>query len=298
MIKRNWKVLAAVLLVVVACFTFNRAVTTPTILTSDDPRIVITLGQDLTQQQRQEMLAFFSTWHKDKPVDFLLVSNQEERRYLSSLVDESLIGTKAISCAYCELLGQGKGIEVKTSNIEGITPFMYANALATAGIEDARVIVAAPVKVSGTAALTGIIKAFENARGKVLSEDAKSTAYQELARTRELGQKIGQRNAETIIYEVKKQVLAKRAETPDEIRQIIIDASETLHVKLSEDDIQMLVQLMEKIRQLNLSMNQLGGQLQNLHRDLGEVKGIGNLIKDALQTIVQMIRQGLASITR
>ena len=33
---------------------------------------------------------------------------------------------------------------------------MYRNALITAGVEDAKIIVASPDKVSGTAALTGL----------------------------------------------------------------------------------------------------------------------------------------------
>ncbi len=43
---------------------------------------------------------------------------------------------------------------------------MYISALATAGITDARIIVASPFEVSGTAALTGVYKAYEDMTGK------------------------------------------------------------------------------------------------------------------------------------
>ena len=88
-------------------------------------------------------------------------------------MSDDKIGKRTISSAYVELLEKGEGIEVDTHNITWVTREMYANALVTAGVENAKVIAAAPFKVSGTGALTGIMKAFEAVTGKELDEEAK-----------------------------------------------------------------------------------------------------------------------------
>ena len=47
----------------------------------------------------------------------LTVTNAEEREYLKGLVDESLIGTKSISCVYIEALDEGKGLDVQEHHL-------------------------------------------------------------------------------------------------------------------------------------------------------------------------------------
>lgn len=74
----------------------------------------------------------------------LRVTNADERKYLSGYVDDSVIGTNSISCVYIEVLDEGEGLDVTTSNINWCTSQMYVSALATAGITDAKIIVAAP----------------------------------------------------------------------------------------------------------------------------------------------------------
>ncbi len=76
------------------------------------------------------------------------------------------MGTRAISSVYVEKLPEGEGITVESKNITWVTNDMYRNAIVTAGIKDAKIIVAAPFEVSGTAALTGVMKAFEDLTGE------------------------------------------------------------------------------------------------------------------------------------
>ena len=149
---------------------------------------------------------------------------------------------------------------------------MYANALNTAGVNDARVLVTAPFEVSGTAALTGIIKAFESAAGTQLSEAAKETAHQEVAETSKLGQKIGQDKAGKIIYEVKRQVIEKNISDPEEIRRIIIQVSADLNVKIAEEDIKRIIDLMQNLKRLNLKLSKLNQQLDKLQKGFEEYK--------------------------
>ncbi len=262
----------------------------------EQPQAVISLGEDLTSQQKNTVMEYFQEWTNGKSLQYISVSNQEERSYLEGVVDDELIGSRAISSAYCELLDKGKGIEVQTENITAITPFMYANALVTAGIEDARVVVAAPFEVSGTAALTGIIKAFETASGENLKEENKTTAHEEMAETSELGDRIGQEDAGKLIFEVKKKVVAEDISDPEEIRKIILEISADLNIKLSEEDINRIVVLMQKIQQLNISAGQLGSQMQNLERKLDELQNSGEEAVGLLKKLLAALENLITSI--
>ncbi|MEN6461815.1 MAG: DUF1002 domain-containing protein [Syntrophomonas sp.] len=257
---------------------------------NNSSRVVISLGQDLSQSQQQEVISYFSKNGTTTDARYITVSNAEERQYLKGVVDESVIGTRAISSAYVEIMESGQGINVKTHNITWVTPFMYANALTTAGIKDALVVVAAPFEVSGTAGLTGIIKAFETASGKKISENAKQTANQEVAETSKLGQKIGKDKAETFIYEVKRQVIEKKTSDPQEIRRIIVDVSGKLNIKLTTDEIDRITALMQKINQLNINLGRVNEQLKTWRQDIEKVKGNTREAVGIVQQILNFLR--------
>ena len=80
---------------------------------------------------------------------------------------------------------------------------MVATTLSTAGLTGANCVIAAVFPVSGTGALTGVMKAFENATGKNLDEDKKELASEELITTGDLGDDIGQDKATGIINDVR-----------------------------------------------------------------------------------------------
>jgi len=285
-----------VLLFILAGFVYLKSEITTTGAGSEKPQVVISLGEDLNPEQKEKVMEYFEDWEKGKEVRFITISNAEERNYLEGVVDDQIIGSRAISSAYCELLDQGKGIEVQTENITVITPFMYANALVTAGIEDARVLVAAPFEVSGTAALTGIIKAFETASGENLEENAVETAHVEMAETFKLGEKIGSSNAEKIIFEVKKRVIAENTTDPEEIKKIILEVSGDLNIELSEEDINTIISLMQKIQQLDISVGQLGKQMQNLSRELDELQNTGKEAVGLLKRLITAMGEIIAAL--
>lgn len=260
---------------------------------------VISLGQDLTDEQKNQVLSYFGTDSNLSNVRYVTVSNQEERAYLQGKIDESLIGTRAISCAMVTGVQTGQGIGVQTHNINGVTPLMYANAANTAGIQDAQINVAAPFEVSGTAALTGIIKAFELASGNKLNEAAKETANQEVAESSKLGQEIGQDKAGKIIYEVKKQVVEKKVTNPEDIKKIILQVSADLNVKLSDDDVNRIVDLMQNINKLNINITNLNQQLDKLQQGIQDVRTQTNQAKGFFQRLAEFLAnlfKGLAGM--
>ena len=131
----------------------------------------VTIGYDLTNQQKEDMLKYFDVDRNSASV--VEVTSNEEKKYLGDTVSKEQLGNKAISCSYIEPTTTG-GLVVDTNNVTWVNASMIKNALITAGIENANVKVSAPFTVSGTAAMTGILKGFENSKdGKKLDESTK-----------------------------------------------------------------------------------------------------------------------------
>ena len=191
------------------------------------------IGANLTDEQIADVYKNFGISRGD--VTELRVTNADERKYLSGYVDDSVIGTNSISCVYIEVLDEGEGLDVTTSNINWCTSQMYVSALATAGITDAKIIVAAPFEVSGTAALTGVYMAYEDITGEKLDETAKLVSTQELTLTAELADKIGSYDSVEIVNELKLLLGETRNMTDEQLRAEIVSIASDLGVTLTED---------------------------------------------------------------
>jgi uncharacterized protein YpuA (DUF1002 family) len=262
-------------------------------IAENNDNIVVSLGNDLTENQKQQMIELFNVGEDTK---ILEVTNEEERRYLGKYINDNLIGTKAISCAYVEKLKDDSGIYVETYNITWVTKEMYMNALVTAGVHDAKVKVAAPVNVSGTAALTGIIKAFEDASGKNIGEREKEIANEEIATTGKLGQEIGKNKASYLIKEVKEEVISKNIKNEKEIREIVINVAKELEIDLNNNQINEIVSLMKEISKLNLNLGEIKEQLKGISDKLNEVSKNTQETVSLLQRILNAIRELLDNI--
>jgi uncharacterized protein YpuA (DUF1002 family) len=257
---------------------------------------VVTLGANLSEDQKSQMLNYFGV--KDGDAQVLTISNSEERQYLQGVAPEEQIGTKSISSSYVQPLSKGSGLDVETSNLTWVTESMIANALATAGVEDAKVVASAPFKVSGTAALTGIVKGFEKSTGEKIDKEALQTANEELVVTGELGQNIGKDEAAAVINQIKEEVVKQGAKSEDEIKQIIINISNEYNINLTPDQIAQIMGLMKNISNLNLDLGQLQGQLQNISSkieetlgnvDVEQAQGFFNSLIDFIQNIMNSI---------
>lgn len=231
---------------------------------------VVTLGQDLTLAQKQQLLSEMGV---QESVNQVSVTNQEEYKYLGSYLSPAVIGKKAISSAKIVLSDSGKGIAVKTNNITTITPAMYANAAITAGIKDADIYVTAPFKVTGTAALTGIIKAFEKATGQTIDENKKQVANEEIVRTKEVAEQAGipGDKAAQFMNKLKEQVSTEKPKTAEEYRDIIINISNEFNINLNEQTINQLVQFSQNFSSLNIDWDQISSQLSKLRGDISSI---------------------------
>lgn len=226
----------------------------------------VTLGADLTNAQKEEMLKYFEVTKND--ANILEVTSKEEHQYLSKVATEAQLGNKSISCSYVEPTEKG-GIQVTTNNLTWVNDGMIKNALITAGIENANVKAAAPFKVSGTAALTGILKGFENSStGKKIDENKKEAANQELVTTGDIAEKIGQNDASNLMNDIKKDVVKDKPKTDQELNKIVDKAVKDYKDKLTAEDIDNIKNVMSKINSLDLNYNNLKDQMNDITNQL------------------------------
>lgn len=220
--------------------------------------MIVTLGENLTDNQKNTLLAEMGA---PNDVQIVTVSNEEEHKYLGKYVSQSLIGTKAISSSAITIQPKGSGITVETKNINWVTDEMYVNALITAGVKDAKIYITAPITVSGTAALTGIIKAYEISADKTIPEEVKQAANQEMVETAKLGDSIGDKNAAALIAKVKEEIAKNKPKNDEELQKIIEQAANELNVKLTDAEMKRLMDFFNKLKDLNIDWNQVSDQL-------------------------------------
>ncbi|RBP89530.1 uncharacterized protein YpuA (DUF1002 family) [Cytobacillus firmus] len=220
--------------------------------------VIVTLGENLSEEQKNMLLAEMKA---PKDATIITVSNEEEHKYLGNYISKALIGTRAISSSAVTIAKQGSGLEVETKNINWVTDEMYINALITAGVKDAKIYITAPANVSGTAALTGIIKAYEISAEKTIPEEVKQAANEEMVETAKLGDSVGNENAAALIAKIKEEIAKNSPETDAELRTIIENAAKELGITLTEQEILSLIDLFNKLKELDIDWNQVGEQL-------------------------------------
>lgn len=245
------------------------------------------IGADLDESEIAQVYEDFGISRGD--VKELTVTNAEEREYLNGLVDESLIGTRSISCVYIEALGEGDGLNVSVKNITWCTGDMYMNAMVTAGITDANVTVAAPYQVSGTAALTGIYKAYEDITGKKLDEDAKLVGTQELTVTAELAEEIGSADSAAIVNELKLMLDQTKDMSDEELREQIVKIADEYDVTLTDSQIDSLISLCRSLEKLDV--NQLKEKVEQVQKYLTDMANTHGSVTQFLSNVADTVTE-------
>jgi uncharacterized protein YpuA (DUF1002 family) len=220
--------------------------------------MIVTLGENLTNEQKNMIL---SEMKAPNDVEVLTVTNAEEHEYLGGYIASRLIGTKAISSSAITLEEKGTGLKLESKNINWVSDEMYINALATAGVKDATVYVTAPIPVSGTAALTGVIKAYEISADKKIPEDVKQAANEEMVKTAKLGDEIGTEEASALVTKIKEEMAANPPANTEEVREVVESSAKDLGIALNEDQVQSLIDLFNKLKELDIDWNAVGDQL-------------------------------------
>ncbi len=242
----------------------------------DTSKPILALGADLSAQQRASVLAQMGITEEDVASFTVIdITNEMEHQYLGSYMDASVIGTKSLSSVLITPKESGHGIVVTTKNINYCTTGMYRNALLTAGVSDAEILVAAPSPMSGTAALIGAIKGYEAMTGVVVEEGTLDTAMDELITTGEIAEEIAAQTGgdseqiEELIAFVKANVAARELETEEDVLAVIAEGEQKFGVTLSESQKQQIVDIMMKINELGLDPQMLIEQAEDLYSQFG-----------------------------
>lgn len=253
------------------------------IVNIDASKSIIALGADLSAEQRATVLSLMDVTEANLAnYQVITITNDMEHQYLDAYMDASVIGSKSLSSVKITPAESGHGVLITTKNINYCTTGMYRNALLTAGVSDADILVVGPTEISGTAALIGAIKGYEAMSGESVSDTTLDTAMNELITTGEIAmQDADSQDIEELIAFVKAKVAAGGLDSDDQIRSAIEEGEDKFGVTLTEDEINQIIAIMQKINQLGLDPNVLVAQAEDLYSKFGK-DFLKNLDTDAI----------------
>lgn len=246
-----------------------------------DDKPYLALGADLSDDQKNTVLSLMGIDPANLAnYNVTYVTNAQEHQYLDSYVDSSKIGSKSWSSVVIVKRKKGNGLNISTNNITYCTVGMYKNALTTAGITDADIIVAGPKPISGTAALVGIFEAYEAMTGEAVRDNVVDAALNELVVTGELEasiQGLTDQEVEEFIAYIKSLIAEKGLTDEKSINEAIDEACDKYGVTLSDDERQKIVDLLLKITSLGIDLSGLvdyAASLYNSFKNGGSSSGI------------------------
>ena len=251
------------------------------------------IGANLDQEQVAAVYKDFGI--ERGSVEEIIVTNADEREYLEGLVDDKKIGNVALSCVYITLLEEGAGLSISTNNINWCTEQMYVNALTTAGITDAKVIVSAPFAVSGTAALTGVYKAYEDITGQSLSNLAKSVGAEELILTGQLAEYIGSEEAAALINELKGILDITETMSDSDVKKEIQKLADQYNVQVTETQIDQILKLCRQMEKLDVA--ELKEKLLSITQTVEKAVSTKQKVNDTISTVTEKVSKFIGSVT-
>lgn len=278
-----------------------------TIEDEQDDHVVITkkdkpylaLGANLNQEQKNTVLNFMGIdpGNLDQ-YQVVTVTNEEEHQYLDAYLDASVIGTRALSSVVIVKREKGDGIHISTKNISYCTIGMYKNALATAGLEDADVMIAGPFPLSGTAALIGAMKAYADMEEEAIDTESLDAAMNEIVVTGELNESLGEDvQTEEFIAYVKQKVVEGGLQSKEKIQEVISEACDKFEISLSDSEKERITALMEKIGSLDIDIDSLLEQAGSIYDSIKEMESssgflskIAAFFKQLLDAIIQFFK--------
>ncbi|QGH36533.1 DUF1002 domain-containing protein [Gracilibacillus salitolerans] len=259
------------------------------------PKVV--LGEALSDSDRDKVRSLLNATDPEQ-VDEYTVTAEDLVNFIGGDPSSNMYSSAKITRKE-----EGHGVVVNVVNPENITEVtneMYANALLTAGVENALIEVASPKKVTGHSALTGIYKAF-NVDGETLDQDRMEVANEELDVATDLAKDAGidQEKVSELLSEIKREISEQNPATKEDVERIVSEQLDKLNIELSPEDREMLTNLFEKMRELNIDFGQVTEQLETIVSDLkgkldevtgGDTEGFWQGVKNFFQNILDSIR--------
>jgi uncharacterized protein YpuA (DUF1002 family) len=237
----------------IACLLVVAMVALPFAKTGAQQGKIITLGENLSPDQRTELLTFFG-YKSGVDRNPITVTTDETIKAMDGIFPASLI-TSAFSSTALTCRELGDGLDVTTSNITLVTPGLYAMALVTAGIGDATLVVAAPAsaQAQGMTALTGVFKTWEISPcdSGDTSKTRQRLALKELTLTVQIGQSLltadGVQKATDIVLETQKTIVTEHLTSQSDIDKAIGKQQQAAGVTISPALRAQLVDLLTRL---------------------------------------------------
>lgn len=252
---------------------------------------VVALGADLSAGQRATVLELMGLTEEElAQCTVITITNDMEHQYLDAYIEPSVIGTKSLSSVILRKAEEGNGVLVTTKNINYCTTGMYRNALLTAGLEDTDVLVVGPTKISGTAALIGAVKAYEQISGESVSDKVLDTAMDELITTGEIAAGENSEEVEELIAFIKAKLAAGELATDQDIQEAIKEGEEKFSISLTDEEKEKILSVMHKIKELGLDPEKLLDQAKDLYEKFGD-----ELINNAEEVIKNSFKESVSN---
>ena len=234
---------------------------------------IVVYGANLSEAEKESVKKSLKV-EEEPEIEEITVSGQDLVKYIK----DSNASSRMYSSAKITRKDAGEGLVidiVTPENITQVTAEMYANAMLTAGIEDAIVEVAAPKAVTGHSALVGIYKAYEVTTGETLDMERTDVANEELSVATSIAESSGVDDAKVaeLLTEIKKEIAELNPASREEVQKIVEDQLSKLEINLSEQDRQLLVDLMNKISKLDIDFSKWSEQLNDISNTLQEKFG-------------------------
>lgn len=234
---------------------------------------IVVYGANLSEAEQDSVKKSLKV-NEEPEIEEITVSGNDLVKYIK----DSNSSSRMYSSAKITRKDTGKGlvIEIVTpENITQVTSEMYANAMLTAGIGDATVQVASPKAVTGHSALVGIYKAYEVKTGETLDIERTDVANEELSVATSIAESSGvdDEKVAQLLTEIKKQIAELNPATREDVQKIVEEQLTKLEINLSEQDRQLLIDLMDKISNLNIDFSKWSDQLNDISNTLQEKFG-------------------------
>lgn len=257
---------------------------------------IVVYGADLTETEKQSVRESLGV-KKDSEVEEISVTGDDLVKYIK----DGDASARMFSSAKITRQDAGKGLVidiVTEENITQVTAEMYANAMLTAGIEDATVEIAAPKKVTGHSALVGIYKAYE-VSGEKLDTERTDVANEELSVATILSNESGIDEAKVseLLTAIKQEIAEQNPASKEDVEKIVQDQLTKLQIELNPEDRQLLIDLMDRIRQLDIDFTKWSEQLNDLSKtiedkigELGIDEGFWQSVKNFFNGIIESLK--------
>ena len=263
---------------------------------------IVVYGETLTSGQKKEVQKQLGLDEGTEVEEFTATGED-----LVKYIEGENRNARMFSSAMITRKEKGEGLKVNIvtpDNITEVTNSMYSNALLTAGVENAVVDVASPVKVSGHSALVGIYKAYD-VSGEKLDTVRMEVANEELSVATDLAKEAGVDKEEVskLLTEIKKEIAEQDPATKEEVEKIVEDKLQALNIELSPEDRQLLIDLFEKMRSLDINFDNVQQQLDDLTKDIQTTikdivndEGFGQKVSDFFTGLLEAIATFFKSI--